>query len=169
MSKGKLGQYLAIFLVLSGGAIGAAHGQGVMIERNLSLALAKDIAVAAIQCSEKMGYHVSITVVDRSGETLVLLRGDGSNPHTLENSRRKAYTARTFKMSSGAFADAYFANDHVRVAQASLPGVIPLQGGLPINVGADTIGGIGVSGSPGGGKDEACAKEALDRFADQLK
>jgi uncharacterized protein GlcG (DUF336 family) len=57
-----------------------------------------------------------VTVVDRSGDVLVMFRGDGSNPRTVENSRRKAYTARTFKMASGAFADLYFANDHVRVA-----------------------------------------------------
>jgi uncharacterized protein GlcG (DUF336 family) len=50
-----------------------------------------------------------------------------------------------------------------------LSNVIANQGGLPIKFGDETIGGIGISGAPGGDKDEACAKAALDKVADQLK
>jgi uncharacterized protein GlcG (DUF336 family) len=50
-----------------------------------------------------------------------------------------------------------------------LTDVIPLGGGIPIKIGEDTIGGIGVSGAPGQEKDEACAKAGLEKVADQLK
>jgi uncharacterized protein GlcG (DUF336 family) len=115
----------------------------------------------------KQGFQVSVNVVDRAGAVKVMLRGDGANPHTVENSQRKAYTARTFRISSGEFRDR--TQDASRAAQRSLSGVIAIQGGLPIMVGNDVIGGVGVSGSPGGEKDEACAKAGIDKVADQLK
>ena len=54
-----------------------------------------------------MGYAASVVVVDRGGDTLVALRGDGSGPHTVENARRKAYTANTFKMSTEDFIEGH--------------------------------------------------------------
>jgi uncharacterized protein GlcG (DUF336 family) len=98
---------------------------------------------------------------------LAALRGDGASPHTLENSQRKAYTARTFRITSGEFAQRV--TDNPTSGQANLSGVIAIQGGLPIKLGEAVIGAVGVSGAPGGEKDEACAKAGLDRIADQLK
>ena len=95
------------------------------------------------------------------------MRGDGASPHTLENSQRKAYTARTFRISSGEFAQRV--KDNPTSGQVNLSGVIAIQGGLPIKLGDAVIGAVGVSGAPGGEKDEACAKAALDKIADQLK
>jgi uncharacterized protein GlcG (DUF336 family) len=101
----------------------------------------------------------------------VALRGDGTGPHTFENSRRKAYTARTFRVSSAEFAKRL--TDPARApntqAQSTLPGVIALAGALPIMVGEEVIGAVGVSGAPGGERDEACAKAGIDKVADQLK
>jgi uncharacterized protein GlcG (DUF336 family) len=50
-----------------------------------------------------------------------------------------------------------------------LTGIIAAQGALPIKVGDDVIGAVGVSGAPGGEKDEVCAKAGIDKVADQLK
>jgi uncharacterized protein GlcG (DUF336 family) len=146
----------------------AAGAQGVVSERNLSLDLAKEIATTTLETCRKNGFHVSVTVLDRAAQVRVSLRDDGARPHTPENSRRKAYTARTFGVSSAEFASS-LATNPARVAQATLPGVIALAGALPIKVGDDIIGAVGVSGSPGGDKDEACAKAGIDKVADQLK
>jgi uncharacterized protein GlcG (DUF336 family) len=135
--------------------------------KDLSLATALTIATTAEDTCQAQGNRVSVTVVGREGQVIVLLRGDGSSPHTVENSRRKAYTARTFRIPSGEFAKRV--KDNPTTGLVHLSGVIAAQGALPIKVGDDVIGAVGVSGSPGGDKDEACAKAGLDKVADQLK
>jgi uncharacterized protein GlcG (DUF336 family) len=145
-----------------------AQAQGIIMHRDLSAVTAIAMAQAALDTCTKNGNKVAITVVDRQGETLVQVRGDNANPHTVENSRRKAYTARTFGISSGEFAERVKA-DPLRWAQTTLPSIIALQGALPIKSGDEIIGAIGVSGSPGGDKDEVCAKAGIDKVADQLK
>ena len=112
------------------------------------------------------GQQVPVVVVDRDGENIVALRGDGAGPHTMENARRKAYTALTFKMTSEAFAKLVETNP-VRRQQATLPGVIGIPGGVPVKVGNDVIAGVGLSGSPG--VDEPCVQAGLAKVADQLK
>lgn len=135
--------------------------------KDLSLAAALAIATAAADTCKANGYRVSVAVVGRTGEIIVHLRGDDASPHTMENSRRKAYTARTFRVPSGEIAQRY-KNDPSFFA-VHLSGVIPAQGALPIKLGDEVIGAVGVSGSPGGDKDEACAKAGLDKAADRLK
>src|ERR1044071_6173462 len=81
----------------------AAQAQGLVTEKNISLAMAQTIAGAAMEKCKEMGYHVSVTVVDRAGLPIVMLRGDGAGLHTPEGSDRKAYTARTFSQPSADF------------------------------------------------------------------
>ena len=106
-------------------------------------------------------------VVGRNGEVLVALRGDDASPHTMENSMRKAYTSRTFRTPSGEFATRVKAEP--TLGQVHLANIVASQGALPIKVGEDIIGAVGVSGAPGGDKDEACARTGIDKVADQLK
>jgi uncharacterized protein GlcG (DUF336 family) len=146
----------------------AAPASAQLIEhKDLSLATALTIATTAENTCQAEGNRVSVTVVGREGQVIVLLRGDGSSPHTVENSRRKAYTARTFRIPSGEFAKRVKENPTTGLVH--LHGVIAAQGALPIKVGDDVIGAVGVSGSPGGDKDEACAKAGLDKVAAELK
>jgi uncharacterized protein GlcG (DUF336 family) len=145
---------------------GSAKAQ-LLTHKDLSLATALTIATTAAATCKERGYRVSVTVVGRNGEVIVLLRGDDAPPHTVENSRRKAYTARTFRIPSGQFAERVKNNPTIGLVHLS--GVIANQGGLPIKAGDEVIGGVGVSGSPGGDKDEACAKAGLDKVADQLR
>ena len=146
----------------------SAQAPSILTHRDLAAAAALVMAQTALDTCAGSGYRVSVTVVDRQGETLLQVRGDNANPHTVENSRRKAYTARTFAIPSSEFQERVKA-DPARWPQTTLPGIIALAGGLPIKAGNDIVGAIGVSGSPGGEKDEACAKAAIDRVADQLK
>jgi uncharacterized protein GlcG (DUF336 family) len=135
--------------------------------KDLSLATALEIATTAAETCKAQGNRVSVTVVGREGQVIVQLRGDGASPHTIENSQRKAYTSRTFRIPSGEFAKRV--HDNPTLGLVHLSGVIAAQGALPIKVGDDVIGAVGVSGSPGGDKDEVCAKAGLDKVADQLK
>ncbi|HXY57214.1 MAG TPA: heme-binding protein [Methylocystis sp.] len=136
-------------------------------QKTLSTPVALAIAQGAYEACTQQGYHVSVTVVGLEGQVLVGLRGDGASPHTFENSQRKAYTARTFRISSGEFAQRV--KDNPTSGQVNLSGVIAIQGALPIKVGDQVLGAVGVSGAPGGDKDEACAKVGIDKAAEQLK
>jgi uncharacterized protein GlcG (DUF336 family) len=155
---------LAVAAALGAAAPASAE---LLTEKALSASTAIAIAQAAYDSCTAQGYHVSVQVVGRAGEVLVAIRGDGASPHTFENSQRKAYTARTFRTSSGEFAQRL--KDNPTFGAQLLPGVIAIQGGLPIKVGDEVIGGVGVSGAPGGDKDEACSKAGIDKVADQLK
>jgi len=141
---------------------GAARAQ-VLMERNVSAKMALAIAEAAIA---ECGSRVSVAVVDRAGRVRVFVQGDGAAPHNIE-ARRKAYTARTFGRTSLEWAE----RTETQVpGQRQLTDVIPLQGGVPIKVGEETIGGIGLSGAPNGGpQEEACGKAGIAKVADQLK
>jgi uncharacterized protein GlcG (DUF336 family) len=143
-----------------------AHAQ-LVEHKDLTAAIALTIAETTIATCTANGYKVSVTVVGRNGEVIVQIRGDGTGPHTFENSFRKAYTARTFRAPSGAMVDRVKADPTLGLIH--LTNVIANQGALPIKVGDDVIGAAGASGAPGGEKDEACVKAALDKVADQLK
>jgi uncharacterized protein GlcG (DUF336 family) len=135
--------------------------------KDLSLATALTIATTAIETCKGNGYRVSATIVGREGQIIVQLRGDEAPPHTIENSQKKAYTSRTFRIPSGEFAQRV--KDNPTTGAVHLTGIVAAQGALPIKIGDEVIGAAGVSGAPGGEKDEACVKAGLDKVADQLK
>ena len=162
---------LAKLKIVGGTALAAAlslsaHAQGLVTEKNISLAMAQTIANAAMDKCKEMGYRVSVTVVDRAGRPIVMLRGDGAGLHTPEGSDRKAYTARTFRAPSADFAKRLLTDPSV-AGQRDYARVLALAGGLPIKVGDDVVGAVGVSGSPG--KDDDCSKAGIDKITDQLK
>lgn len=145
----------------------AAPASAQLLQRkDLSLSMAQSIANGALDACKAMGYAASVVVVDRGGDTLVALRGDGSGPHTVENARRKAYTANTFKMSTEDFIKDMKTRP-VRREQTTLPHVIAINGGVPIKAGNEVIGGIGLSGSPG--KDEECVNAGLEKVKQFLQ
>jgi uncharacterized protein GlcG (DUF336 family) len=139
----------------------------LLARKDLSAKTALTIAETAIATCTTNGYKVSATVVGRNGEVLVQIRGDGTGPHTMENSFKKAFTARTFGIPSGEMEDRLKQNP--QMGAQYLTGFTTARGALPIKVGGDLIGAAGVSGAPGGEKDEACVKSGLDKVADDLK
>jgi uncharacterized protein GlcG (DUF336 family) len=158
-------QYL-IGLGLAGLIVAPAQAQ-LLTHKDLSLAVATTIAQTALEKCTSQGYGCSVVIVDRAGDTIVALRSDTASPHTMENARRKAYTARTFKMPTSDYAKRYADNNPVVHQQVTLPNIIAIPGGLPIKVGDDVIGGAGLSGTPG--VDEPCVQAGIDKVADQLK
>ena len=135
--------------------------------KDLSMATALTIATTAIETCKGQGYRVSATVLGRNGEVIVQLRGDDTGPHTIENRQKKAYNSRTFRIPSGEFVQRV--KDNPTTGAVFLSGIVAAQGALPIKIGEETIGAAGVSGAPGGEKDEDCVKAGLDKVADQLK
>lgn len=154
-------------------ALATSTNAELLARKDLSLATALTIATTASETCKAMGQRVSVTVVGRNGEVIVQLRGDNASPHTMENSFRKAYTSRTFRVPSGEIVKRY--KDNPQLGAVHLTNVIAAQGALPILVGTDVIGAAGVSGavttpeSPGGVKDEACVKAGIEKVAGQLK
>jgi uncharacterized protein GlcG (DUF336 family) len=136
----------------------------VLMQRDVSLRMALTIAEAALA---ECGINTSVAVVDRAGRLRVLLQGDGASPHNPELARRKAYTARTFRQTSAEWAKL---TETKSGGQRMLADVIPLGGGVPIKIGQETIGGVGLSGAPmGQPQEEACAKAGIAKVADQLR
>jgi uncharacterized protein GlcG (DUF336 family) len=149
------------------GALVAPAQAQLLQHKDLTAGIAMEIASTTLATCKANGYSVSVTVVGRSGEIILQVRGDDANPHTMENSMRKAYTARTTRSPSGALVDRVKADPNLGLVH--LTNVIAIQGALPIKVGDEVIGAAGASGAPGGEKDEACVKAGLDKVADQLK
>lgn len=141
--------------------------QSLVSERSISLNAALELATASLERCRADGYKVTITVLDRHARTAVVLSDDGVNPHTVENSMRKAYTAFTTRAST------------LEVAKRAPPSlasflvldrITAIEGGLPIFAGPskELVGAVGISGAPGGEKDAACAQTGIDKIAKGL-
>jgi len=112
-------------------------GAQILTERNISLQLALTVAQSAMAACKADGFDVTVAVVDRAGDLKVLLRADTANPHNADLARRKAYTSRTFKVPSMEVAKRTNGPTDLS-GQRFLADVIPLGGGLPINIGTET-------------------------------
>ena len=145
----------------------AANAQTIIAQREISLGAARDMAVAAVEHCRKGGHRISVTIVDSGGQTRLFHRDDGAAPHTADASFKKAYTARTYRTASAEFMKRTEVGGG-RPGLRQINNVLGVPGGLPIKIGDETIGGIGIAGAPGDG-DEGCAQAAIDRVADQLK
>ena len=148
-------------------ALASPASADLLSHKDISADMAITIAQTAIATCKANGYAVSATVVGRNGEVIVQVRGDNTGPHTIENSFRKAYTARTFRQPSGNLVERLKKDPTLGLIH--LTNVIANQGALPIKVGEETIGAAGASGAPGGEKDEACVQAGINKIADQLK
>jgi uncharacterized protein GlcG (DUF336 family) len=146
---------------------GEAAAQGLITQRNLSLAMAKTIAEAALAECQVQGFHTAVAVVDRAGQVLVLLRDEQGTPQQGEMARRKAFTARMFRTSTLEF-QKRTASDPSLLAQRDVADILALGGGVPIQVGDEIIGGVGSSGS-NQNTDDACARAGIAKVAHLLK
>ncbi len=161
------GLFAGLGIVGLGLAFAAPADAQLLARKDLSLAAALTIATTAADLCKSQGYTVSVTVVGRNGEVILQMRGDNAPPHTVENSFRKAYSARTFRVPSGELVQRV--KDNPTAPFVHLSNVVAAQGALPIKAGDDVVGAVGVSGAPGGEKDEVCAKAGIDKAADTLK
>ncbi len=130
---------------------GPAHAQAPQTEKNISMGLAMAIIQGTIEQCTKDGYKVSVTVVDKAGNVAAQVRGDGTNPHTMEFSKLKAYTSRTRGQTSLEFMKLTSTPENAYLKQ--IPGVVA----------------VGASGAPGGEKDEVCVLAGIAKVQDALK
>ncbi|MCO6058254.1 heme-binding protein [Pseudomonas sp. MOB-449] len=140
----------------------------VASEKNMTLKIASEIANATVQACTAKGYNVTAAVVDRAGDVRALLRADKAGPHTLDSARRKAYTAASTKRSTSEMLE----NVQKNPAAQYLPmidGFLVVGGGIPVKVGDEVIGAVGVGGAPGGHLDDQCANAGIEAVKDQLK
>lgn len=145
-----------------------ALADGVRSERNMSLALANQLAAAAVSACQANGYAVTATVVDRAGGIRAMQRADHAGPHTIAASERKAYTSASAKNATSAMMESAQKNPGA-ANLVHIPGFLLLGGGMPVKVGNEVIGAVGVGGAPGGHLDDQCVAAALESAKDQLK
>jgi uncharacterized protein GlcG (DUF336 family) len=146
----------------------SASAQAVRSEKNMSLELANQIAAATVAACTAGGYNVTATVVDRAGSVRAVQRADNAGPHTLGASQQKAFTSASAKNTTLAMME----NTQKNPAAATLvhiPGFLLVGGGVPVKVGNEVIGAVGVGGAPGGHLDEKCAMDGIAKVQDLLK
>lgn len=133
--------------------------------KTIGMELARDIANESIIACRKKGYQVSAVVVDRNGLIQAALRDDLASRFTLQIAEEKANSVILSGLNSGELRKN---RNDIRPELNHMDGIIIMQGGIPIEVAGSRIGAIGVSGAPGGEKDELCAKQALDIVSDRI-
>jgi len=157
---------LAVAAFLLAGAFSVtALSQELLTQKVISLDMARTMAETAVMQCRANGYRVTATVLDNGGNLKMMIRDDGAAIGSIDISHRKAYSALIFRRTTA---------ESIKIFGAMTPppdiaGTIMLAGGVPIKAGTETIGAIGVSGAPGGDKDEVCADAGIAKIADKLK
>lgn len=142
--------------------VGLSAAEDLPKESVLPLSLAVKAATAAIEHCQKDGYRVSVSVVDRAGVLRTMVRGDGAGPHTIDSSRKKAYTAASLRRPTTELADLINKVPTLQALREMNDHILILGGGLPIDIGGEVVGAIGVGGAPGAHLDDACAQIGLN-------
>jgi uncharacterized protein GlcG (DUF336 family) len=150
-------------LLAAGLGVAPARGADVLPTHRLSAALANEAVAGAVAACTKMGYPITAAVVDVDGVTQVLVRGDGAGIHTVQTAQDKAFTAVTYNNVTSAIAERLKTNG---VAMKE-PHLISGAGGLPLHVGNELVGALGVSGSPG--QDEVCGNAGIALIRARMK
>ena len=163
-----MSRYITVSAALLAAALLSTAQAAPLMERNIN---SEDAMVAYERMMSSCGpnlNNVTVVFVDRAGQVVLQARANGANPHNFELSRRKAYTARTFRSPSADFI-AKSAPDKDLAGQRMLKDVIPLGGGIPIMIGEDAIGAVGISGAKGGQpREEVCARAGIAAIQGQL-
>ena len=155
---------IPLSFAIANSAYSADEALTVTVKR-LKMETALRVAQAAIAQCRKEGVQIAVTVVDRSGHSLVVLRDVLAMDITLPISKQKAHTAMAFNSPLSQMESRFTSPFQV----AKLDGLIVSAGGIPINIGGSILGGIGVSGAPSGVTDEKCAQAGLDAVSEDLE
>ena len=142
-----------------------SYAEDVLDEKNIGMSLARDLATEAILACREKGFSVSAVVVDKHGNQRVALRDDFASKFTLQIAEEKANATIMSGLKSGEFRAK---RGDIRPELNHVKGVLMMVGGVPIISGGSRIGAMGVSGAPGGEKDEACVLVALEKLEDRL-
>ena len=145
-----------------------AQDDGALVTlKVMKVEVALELAQAALQHCRDQGYQVAVAVVDRFGVTQVVLRDRFAGPHTTSTSQRKAWTSVSFRAPTTELSENTKPEGEAFGAR-DITNALMLGGGLPIDAAGSLVGGVGVSGAPGGAEDDECAQAGIDAVADQL-
>ena len=144
----------------------ASQASDIVSDKSIGMELARDIATETVLACRNDGYHVSAVVVDRFGLTRAALRDDLASRFTLEIAERKANMTVMAWVDSGQFRAA---RADIQQELNHIEGLIVMEGGIKIVAGGYNIGAVGVSGAPGGDKDAACARKALQKLTERIE
>jgi uncharacterized protein GlcG (DUF336 family) len=144
-----------------------AGEDALVVYKSLSPEVALEAAQAALKQCRDNGFQVAVVVVDRFGQPQVLLRDRYAGLPAGDIATAKAYTALSFRRSTAELAK-MVRDGQMDANLARMPRLAMLAGGLAIETGGTLVGGIGVSGAPGGERDEECAKAGLDAVRDRI-
>jgi uncharacterized protein GlcG (DUF336 family) len=149
--------------------VAPARAQDALVTyKSMSPEVALELAQATLADCRKRGFQVAVAVVDRFGVAQAVLRDRFAGPHTVPTATGKAWTAVTFRTGT---------TELVGITQPgmpqaglrSLPGAVILGGGMVVEAGGSLVGGVGVSGAPGGDADDACARAGIEAVRDKLE
>jgi len=164
-----LNRFLAAGAVLAALSSPVQAQEGALITfKTLTLEAATALAQGALAECRKRGFQVGVVVVDRGGNVQVMLRDRFAGPHTTEASRRKAWTAVSFRTDTQSMATLTQPGE-LTSGTRHIPGALMLGGGVQIEAGGSIVGGVGVSGAPGGDSDDACARAGIEAIVDKLE
>ena len=162
---------ICVAAIVACAAIGSAQpatAQDALVTyKSLSPEIALDLARATLEDCRKRGFQVAVAVVDRFGQTQVMIRDRFAGPHTPGTAAGKGWTAVSFRTNT---------SDLVGISQPGmpqaglrdLPGAVILGGGVRVEAAGVTVGAVGVSGAPGGDADDDCAKAGIAAVQDKL-
>jgi uncharacterized protein GlcG (DUF336 family) len=158
---------IAAMMLAPGVPPAAADDGAVVTYKSLSPETALAAAQAALKQCRDNGFQVAVAVVDRFGLVQVMLRDRFAGQLAIDTATSKAYTALSFRAATSELAKSV-KSGQMDAGLTRLPHVAMLAGGLPIEAAGTLLGGIGVSGAPGGDKDEECARSGLDAIRDRI-
>jgi uncharacterized protein GlcG (DUF336 family) len=156
---GRIAACLAVFASTFFGS--PLRAENLVTVSHVSLELAQKAAAESLRQCQMDGHRVSVTVTDAAGVTLLTARADGAGPHTVESSRRKAYTAASLRQSTQVLAEIAAGSAELAGLRDMNDSILLLGGGFPIKLNGAVVGAIGVGGAPGVRLDETCARAGL--------
>jgi len=157
---------LAAFVGLSI-AGNALADEGMFSTKSLTLKVATKAAQAALKNCRDAGYQVAVAVTDRGGNLQVLLRDRFAGPHTVKTAMGKAWTAVSFRSNTSSMVK-LIKEGEVPPGIQDIPNALFVGGGIPIQAAGSIVAGIGVSGAPGGSKDDVCANAGIAAIEDDI-
>lgn len=163
-----LGMALGGSLLAMTSQIVVAEEEATVNFKSMAPSIALELAQAALKACQDGGYQVTVAVVDRFGILQVTLRDRYAGAHTPETARRKAWTAVSFR-SDTASIEKGIKDGELSASMKDIPQALTLGGGVPVQAAGSIVGGIGVSGAPGGAIDHECAQKGIDALADKLE
>jgi len=138
----------------------------IVTVKRLSPDLAMEMVKTAVTTCRENGAQVTAVVVAGDGAEVALMRDVSASRFTIQIAREKANAVILSGVASGVFREN---RRDIQQEMNHVEGILVLQGGLPIEAGGYQLGAIGVSGAPGGAKDEVCARKAVESVQERLE